>query len=127
MTIGIKKSSEYYIDLFITFPPRPIVTKTDLIATQQRINSLLDKGDLTQDDRDYLRVLGMLVYEYEEKHEMIPTLKDGELLQALMEEFNLQTQDFLHIFQTEARISAILAGQGEINSQESEKLARFYL
>ncbi len=74
ITTGFKTPNNYYIELITTFPPRPIMNEVELIATQNRINFILDKGSLTKDDRDYLKILGMLVYEYEEKHENIPTI-----------------------------------------------------
>ena len=126
MTIGIKKPSHYYIKLVTKFPPRPINDEAELMATQQQINAILDKSDLNQDNRDYLRVLGVLVYEYEEKHEPMPELTDGELLKALMEEYSLQIQDFLNIFDTEATILEILQGRRKITAQESKKLINKY-
>jgi HTH-type transcriptional regulator / antitoxin HigA len=60
------------MNLSKSFLQHPITNHTELIATQARINPLLDKSNLTQDDRDYLRVLGILVYEYEEEHELMP-------------------------------------------------------
>ena len=87
------------MELITTFPPRPITNEAELIATQNRINAILDKGPLTRDDRDYLNVLGMLVYEYEEKHEPpMPEISGVELLQALLVEFQLQPQDLVPIF-----------------------------
>ena len=78
-------------------------------------------------DRDYNDlVLGMLVYEYEEKHEPMPELTDGELLKALMEEYSLQIQDFLNIFDTEATVLEILQGRRKITAQESKKLINKY-
>jgi HTH-type transcriptional regulator/antitoxin HigA len=59
MTTGLKTPSSYYIELINQFPPRPITDEIGLIATQNRIHMILDKPDLTQDDRDYLKVLGM--------------------------------------------------------------------
>ncbi|MDF5728237.1 MAG: transcriptional regulator [Rhizonema sp. PD38] len=89
MTCGLKTPSSYYINLINTFPPRPITNEAELIATQNRINFILDKGNLTQDDRDYLKVLGTLIYDYEQNHEPMPTLRGVELLKALLEESNL--------------------------------------
>jgi HTH-type transcriptional regulator / antitoxin HigA len=77
------------MELANNFLPRPIATEAELTIIQARINSLLDKAPLTQDDRDYLKVLGTLVYDYEEKHEPMPTLRGIELLKALMEESDL--------------------------------------
>ena len=57
------KNSSAYIELLKTFPPRPITGEEELTATQKAIDSLLDKGELTPDERDYLHVLGTMVYE----------------------------------------------------------------
>ncbi|WP_414583209.1 transcriptional regulator [Scytonema sp. PCC 10023] len=61
MTSGLKTPSTYYIELINTFRPRPITNEAELIATQNRMNFILDKENVTQDDRDYLKVLGTLV------------------------------------------------------------------
>ena len=88
-----------------------------------RINTILDhQKNLSQDDRDYINVLGMLVYDYEEKNEQFPKLTDGELLQTLMEDYNLEIRDFLGIFEQEQTILDILDGKRQLNSQETFKL-----
>ncbi len=40
MTIGFKTLNNYYIELITIFTPRPITNETELIATQNRINSI---------------------------------------------------------------------------------------
>jgi HTH-type transcriptional regulator / antitoxin HigA len=70
MTVGLKTPSNYYMELITTFPPRPIANDEELTATQNRINEILDRASITSDDRDYLKVLGTLVYDYEEAHEI---------------------------------------------------------
>ncbi|MEG4419627.1 transcriptional regulator [Microcoleus sp. LAD1_D5] len=89
MTTGLKTPSSYYIEIITTFPPRPITCEAELIATQNRIDSIVSLSNLTQDDRDYLNVLGTLVYDYEQKHEPMPVLKAIALLKALMVEDNI--------------------------------------
>jgi HTH-type transcriptional regulator/antitoxin HigA len=127
MTTGLTTPSPYYLNLITEFAPRPITNDAELMATQQRINSILDKNNLNQDERDYLRVLGMLVYDYEEKNEQLPRLSDAELLQALMEDYNLKIPDFLEIFQQEQTILDILNGKRQLNSQEAFKLRSLIL
>lgn len=122
MTSGLETPSSYYLELITTFPPRPITNEEELIATQNRINSILDKGQLNQDEKDYLRVLGMLVYEYEEKHEPMPKLEGVDLLQAVMEEGNLQPKDLVSIFGSEFIVKDILEGKREITEQEVANL-----
>ena len=127
MTAGLTLPSPYYLDLIAEFTPRPITNDVELAVTQQRINSILDRNNLNQDDRDYLRLLGILVYDYEEKNEQFPKLTDAELLQTLMEDYDLEIQDFLAIFEQEQAVLDILSGKRNLNSQESFKVRALIL
>ncbi|MBD0303515.1 MAG: transcriptional regulator [Tolypothrix sp. T3-bin4] len=122
----MKTPNSYYIELITTFPPRPITNEAELIATQNQITSILDKGKLTQDDRDYLKVLGTLVYDYEDKNEPMPTLKAVELLKALLEESNLQPKDLAPICQSESILLNILDGKRELTATQIKELAAFF-
>jgi HTH-type transcriptional regulator / antitoxin HigA len=122
MTTGLTTPSPYYLNLIAEFAPRPITNDAELVATQQRINSIIDNKNLNQDERDYLRVLGILIYDYEEKNERFPELTDGELLQTLMKDYDLKVQDFLGIFDQEQTILDILNGKRNLNSQETFKV-----
>ncbi len=96
------------------------------MATQEAINSLLDKGALTPDERDYLNLLGTLVYEYERALEPIPDIYGAELLKALMAEFNLRQKDLVPIFKTESIVSAVLSGKRQLTTSHIQKLAEFF-
>ncbi len=125
MTSG-SRSSSAYIELLKTFPPRPIGSEEELIATQNVIDSTIDRGTLTPDEQDYLNVLGSLVYEYEQKHESIPDLHGVELLKALLDEFGLRQKDLVPIFKTESIVSAVLNGQRQLTASHIRKLAEFF-
>ncbi|NJL40760.1 MAG: transcriptional regulator [Leptolyngbyaceae cyanobacterium SM1_4_3] len=126
MTTGLKTPSSYYMELINAFPPRPITNDAELNATQNQINSILDRGRLTQDDRDYLKVLGMLVYDYEEQCEQMPTLKGIKLLKALMAEANLEPKDLVPIFGDESVVLEILNHRSEPTDTQIQKLALFF-
>ena len=104
----------------------PITNEIEWRNIQQCINTILDKKNLTQDDRDYLRVLGMLVYDYEQKFEPIPKLEKVELLEALIQDYGLKTQDFLAIFDTEETILAILQNKRKMTIEEYQQLSSLY-
>jgi len=125
MTSGLRSSS-VYIELLTTFPPRPINSEEELLATQNVIDSLIDRGTLTADEQDYLNVLGSLVYEYEQKHEQIPDLNGVELLKTLLDEFGLQQQDLVPIFKTESIVSAVLNSQCQLTASHIHQLAEFF-
>jgi HTH-type transcriptional regulator/antitoxin HigA len=127
MITGLTIPSSYYLSLITEFAPRPITNDLELSITQQRINTILDQKNISQDDRDYINVLGMLVYDYEDKNEQFPKLTDGELLQTLMEDYNLEIRDFLGIFEQEQTILDILDGKRQLNSQETFKLRSLIL
>ena len=119
-------NSSAYIELLQAFPPRPINAEEELTATQTAIDSLLDKGELTRDERDYLHVLGMLVYEYEQTLELIPDIYGVELLKALIEDFELRQKDLVHIFKAESIISDILREKRQLTTEHIQKLAEFF-
>jgi HTH-type transcriptional regulator/antitoxin HigA len=119
-------NSSAYIELLKIFPPRPITAEEELIATQKAIDSLLDKGELTPDERDYLNVLGTLVYEYEQTLEPIPDIYGIELLKALIEEFDLRQKDLVPIFKTESIVSDILHEKRQLTTEHIQKLAEFF-
>lgn len=125
MTIGTR-SHDAYIELLKAFPPRPIASEEELIATQKIVDSLADKPELTLDEQDYLDVLGTLIYEYEEEHIHIPTLSGVELLKALIDESDLRQKDLVSIFKTESIVSEVLSGQRKLTAQHIQKLADFF-
>ncbi|MEX0268788.1 type II toxin-antitoxin system HigA family antitoxin [Leptolyngbyaceae cyanobacterium UHCC 1019] len=114
------------MQLLNEFPPRSIANDAKLTATQARIHLIIDRGKLTQDDRDYLKVLGMLVYDYEEHHEPMPKLKGAELLKALMEESNLQPNDLVSILGNESAILEILDYKSQLTEEQIQELASFF-
>lgn len=120
------KNSSAYIELLKIFPPRPITAEEELTATQETIDSLLDKGELTPDERDYLNVLGTLVYEYEQTLEPIPDIYGIELLKALIAEFDLRQKDLVPIFKTESIVSDVLHEKRQLTTEHIQKLAEFF-
>jgi len=115
-----------YLSLIAAFPPRPITSEEELDATQKVIDSLIDRGTLTDDERDYLHLLGLLVSEYEEIHYPIDDIFGVALLKALMVDWNLQEKDLVPIFQTELNVSEVLSGKQELTVSTIEQLAEFF-
>jgi HTH-type transcriptional regulator/antitoxin HigA len=118
--------SNDYIELLKYFPPRPITSENELRETQKVIDSLLDKGELSKEERDYLHVLAALVYDYEQKQEPIPDIHGVELLKVLIEEFDLRQKDLVPIFKTESIVSDVLSGKRQLTTRHIEELAKFF-
>lgn len=125
LTIGIKNRSQY-LELLNAYSPRPITSESELIATQKVIDSLVDQTELTLDQLDYLNVLGTLVKEYETLNHPIPKLTPIDLINALLEESNLDSQALIPFFQTETIVSDILNGKQDLTLGQVQKLAQFF-
>ena len=125
MTVGTPRPSTYF-DLLQRFPPRPIRTEEEFEATQAIVDELLNRPQLTDDERDYLDLLGTLIFEYEEKHITIPDIHGNELIKALMVERGLLQKDLVPIFKTESIVSAVLSGQRNLTVNHIKKLAEFF-
>jgi len=118
--------SNRYLELLQQFPPRPIKSEGELLAVQAVIDALLDAGEMTPEQQDYINVLGTLVHEYEDKHTSVPDLSGVALLKALMNEFGLRPADLVPVFNSESIVSAILDGQHQLTVAHIEKLSHFF-
>lgn len=125
MTPGLDKNTPYS-ELLQVFPPRPIKSQSEMWATQQVIDSLIDRAPLTPDEEDYLNVLGTLVYEYEQTQEPIPDIYGIELLKVLIEERDLRQKDLVPIFKTESIVSDILKNRRQLTTRHIQELAEFF-
>ena len=118
-------ATDKYLELLKQYPPRPIHDEEDLEMMQEVINRLLDKPQLTVEEREYLNVLGSLIYEYEENQEPIPDIYGLELLKFILEEKKLQKQDLLSIFESKSTLDDIFDGLQELTPIYIQKLANF--
>lgn len=92
------------------------------------INQLIDKGDLTPDEQDYLTLLGTLVAAYEDEHYPDETfeLRGVALVKALLQEEQLQQNDLLPIFKTKSIASAVLNGKRRLTVEHIDGLAAYF-
>jgi HTH-type transcriptional regulator / antitoxin HigA len=125
MTTGLKVPSNY-LQLINAFPPRPISNEAELLATQKQINLVIDRPNLTTDDRDYLKVLGMLVYEYESQHEVFPQLKGVDFLKSMIEDMGLTPKDLVPILGDETIVMDILNDRVKLTPTQVQQLAVFF-
>lgn len=124
--INLSAKGLNYVELLNTFPPRPIKSDEELLATQNVIDSLLERTPLTLDEQDYLDLLGTLVYEYEQTQEPVPDIYGIELLKALMVEYGFHESDLIPIFETESMVSDILTEKSELTVNHIQKLAELF-
>lgn len=127
MIAGFSEKTTYG-DLLLRFLPRPITTEETYQATQQEVDRLIDKQELTPDEEDYLYLLGTLIMDYEERTEDPADyeLRGVALIKGLLELHGLKQQDLVPIFKTKSIVSAVLNGKRQMTVEHIDSLARFF-
>ena len=117
-----------YKDLMLDFLPRPIKSEEQYRLVQQEIDRLLDKGDLSADEQDYLDLLGTLImnYEAQKEEENQYELRGIELIKGLMELHGLKQKDLVHIFKTKSIVSAVINGKRNLTVEHINQLAEYF-
>ena len=122
----IATDSHTYIEMLTTFPPRPIKSSIECDEVQAVIDRLLDEQQLSEEQRDYLNLLGLLIEDYEAKVFPISDIYGVELLKVLIADRSLKQKDLVPIFKTESIVSAVLSGQRNLTVEHIENLASFF-
>ncbi len=117
---------EKYVDLVNEFPPRLIESEVDFIAVQEVVDTLLDAGQISAEQRKYLNLLGIIIHEYEERTVEVPDIHGVELLNVLIEEWGLKQKELVPIFKTESIASAVINGHRQLTVEHIEKLSAFF-
>ncbi len=119
--------SKRHLALLKRFPLRPIRTEDQLDRAVEVLDSLIDLGKWSEDEEDYLEVLGDLIERYETEHIVIEPMPDSSMLQFLLAAKGVtQTQAAKECGIAESTISEVLAGTRRLNRSHIAKLARYF-
>jgi HTH-type transcriptional regulator / antitoxin HigA len=122
----IATDSNAYVEMLMSFPPRPIKSAIECANVQVVIDQLLDERQLSEEQRDYLNLLGLLMEDYEAKIFPVSDIYGVDLLKVLIADRGLKQKDLVTIFKTESIVSAVLSGQRNLTVEHIEKLADFF-
>jgi HTH-type transcriptional regulator/antitoxin HigA len=113
-----------YLDVVAGYPPRAIHTAAELDAAVEVMDRLLEKGELSSAERDYLETLSTLVEAYEREHIPMPEVSGVDVLRHLMEANHLRQADLLDVFPTRSIVSEILGGTRQLTLDHMRGLSR---
>lgn len=121
-------NSMTYPELLRSFAPRPIRNEIAYQTIQAEVDRLVDKGDLTPAETDYLDLLGTLLADYERQLEDRTQyeLNGTELIKGLIELHRLTLTDLLPIFKTKSIASAVLNRHRRLTVDHINRLAAFF-
>jgi HTH-type transcriptional regulator / antitoxin HigA len=86
----------------------------------------LDKPTLTDNEREYLHLLGLLVQEYEDKYYPIADASVNNILVNLIEEHQTSIDDLRTVFESEQDFNALLNGDRDITLKQIQALAKIF-
>lgn len=128
MTLGTIEPVAGYRELLTTFLPRVIHDETTYQAIQTQVDQMIDQGELTPAEQEYLDLLGTLIWEYEQRTEARANyeLRGVALLRGLIELHELKQQDLVPVFKTKSIVSEVLHGKRRLTVEQISKLAAFF-
>ena len=116
-----------YFELVRQFPLRPLRSDEELDEAVQVVDSLVSKPSLSEEEQDYLEVLGGLVEAYETDVHPMPALPDAELLRHLIDAKGVsQTEVAEGTGIADSTISEVLKGKRFLNRTHIAKLSRYF-
>ncbi|MGD0127182.1 MAG: helix-turn-helix domain-containing protein [Terriglobia bacterium] len=108
----------------------PAVIETD--AEYQRmlahLERLVDKDDasISPEEGRLLKLLAMLLEEYEDRNIPLPAVKPDKILRHLLTERGLRQSHLWPVLGSKSRVSEIIAGTRSISKSQAKKLAAFF-
>ena len=119
-----------YGKLLIDVAPGAIETEEENERALAIIDRLMrkDENSLSPEEDRLLRMLAVLVEDFENKAYPIGMSNPAVALRELMREHGLKQTDMIEIFGSQGTVSQVLNGKREISKSQAKKLsARFHL
>jgi HTH-type transcriptional regulator / antitoxin HigA len=117
-----------YEKLLCETHPEVIETDGQYDAVSARLSELIkNKSRRTDDETRLMRLLALLVEDYDRRHALPPLESTPEeRLAYLLETSGKTPADLLSIFDEPNHVNEILSGTRPINAEQARKLAQFF-
>ena len=119
-----------YMELFRSFPLRPIRNDDDYRRASKVLDDLVVRGEdaLSNDELDYLETLEMLIAAHDEAHVQIALERRTPLqrLKYLMKESGMTTADLGRLLGNRGLASLIVSGKRQLSKTHIRKLGEHF-
>jgi HTH-type transcriptional regulator / antitoxin HigA len=118
---------ETYADLLAAFQPKPIRSEREAAAISRLIDDLTDLPKLSEGQREFVGLLGQLLYDWESEHEEPIEVSPQEIVHSLLQDNGLRQVDLVGpVFPSAPAVSDFLAGRRPLSYERVRKLASFF-
>lgn len=123
-TINLQK----YANLLVETLPIAVSDDDDHEKFRASISRLMHKGEknLSPEETEILRLLAVLVADYEKRVFPFKRVAPHVVLSSLLEDNLMKSKDLLPIFKTEPAISEVLSGKRSISKMKAERLGELF-
>jgi HTH-type transcriptional regulator / antitoxin HigA len=104
--------------------PRVITSKAQHEAYVSWLLELQRQKGLSRDDKDVVRLLILVIKDYESRQFPVEAASPREVLEELMEANNLRQKDLAPLLGGESVVSNVLSGHRELNKHQIERLSQ---
>ena len=117
-----------YGRLLATTLPVAIETEEENERMLAKVSQLMTKGEenLSPEERRLLKLMAILVEDFEERAYPTPEPTPREMLRFLMEQRHLRQRDLLHIFGSRSVASAVVNGKRGISKAQAKALGAYF-
>ena len=108
--------------------PVVIETEEEYKRMLARFERLMDKDDdsISPEEGRLLKLLAMLLEDYEDRNIPLPPIKPGKIVRHLLTEKGLRQRDLVPVIGSRSRVSEMIAGNRSISKSQAKKLAGFF-
>jgi HTH-type transcriptional regulator/antitoxin HigA len=124
----LKIDPRKYVRLLGKAAPAVIETEEEYKRMLARFEHLLDKDDasISPEEGRLLKLLAMLLEEYEDRNISLPRFRPDKMLRHLLAEKELRRSDLGPVIGSKSRVSEIITGKRSISKSQAKKLAAFF-
>ncbi|WP_017294816.1 helix-turn-helix domain-containing protein [Geminocystis herdmanii] len=117
--------TKIYSHLLSKTLPKIIETETEYQQTLEKVEQLTFKKNKTLEELNLLKLLVLLIEQYEQENYSIEKAKPQEILLHLMDSNNLRQADLVGIIGSSGVISEVINGKRNISINQAKALGNF--
>jgi HTH-type transcriptional regulator / antitoxin HigA len=108
--------------------PVVIETEDEYQRLLGALEALMDKDEdaMSPEDGRLLKLLAMLIEEYDDRNIPLPRTEPNKMVKYLLEEKGLKQSDLGPVVGSKSRVSEIIAGKRSISKDQAKNLAAFF-
>lgn len=118
--------TKIYSHLLSKTLPKIIETETEYQQTLEKVEQLTFNKNKTLEELNLLKLLVLLIEQYEQENYPIQKAKPHEILLHLMDSNNLRQADLVGIIGSSGVISEVVNGKRNISINQAKALATFF-